>query len=169
MTTTKLRDKVSQLAKSNEEEAAKIAETIDDAWFRSQAWAHVARWAAKPIPYARQAAMAASQGKDNYQRSAVRSWEIVALAERGLLAEAVSSLNEAVEIAATVEPMSSRSESLILLLQAAFKISLDHAITVQKVIEIACDSTHWRSIRAKKWSMELIEQSSPPREFFGKS
>ncbi len=166
MTPTKLRDKVSQLAKSNEEEAAKVAKTIDDAWFRAQAWAHIARWAAEPTLYAQQAAKAASQGKDDYQRSAVRSWEIAALAERGLFAEAVTSLNEAVGIAKTVEPMSSRSESLVLLLQAAFKISLDHAAKVHKVIETDCDSTHWRSVRAKKLSMELVQQKMPPREFF---
>ena len=61
--------------------------------------------------------------QDDYKRSAVRAWEIAALAERDCPTEARESLSEALALGKCIEPISSRSEALALLLQAAFRIS----------------------------------------------
>jgi len=166
MTPTQYRDKVAQLAKTDESKAAEIAERIPDPWFQAQAWAHVARYAADPRRFARKAEKAAAKTKDNYQRSAVRTWEIAALAERGYSSQARDALAEAVELARTAEPEASRAESLILLLQAAFKVSDEDAADVAVVLKSSCVSTHWRTVRARKYAAEMLNGEMRPREFF---
>src|SRR5688572_8989256 len=130
MTPTQYRDEVVQLVKTNVSKATEIAKKIDDPWFQAQAWSHLARYADKPLPFALKAAKSAAQGRDDYQRSAVRAWEIAALAERQLISNARRSLAEAAELAASVTPVSSRAESLLLLFHAAFKISKQDAAEV---------------------------------------
>ncbi len=55
---------------------------------------------------------AARECGDDYKKSAVRAWEIAALAERKFTTEARKSLSEALAIAKCAQPMSSRSEAL---------------------------------------------------------
>jgi hypothetical protein len=166
MTPTRYRDEVAQLSKTDVSKAAEVAEKIDDPWFQAQAWSHLARHADKPLPFARKAAKSASKGRDDYQRSAVRAWEIAALAERKLTLQARRSLAEALELAASVTPVSSRAESLLLLFQAAFKISKHDAAEAGEVLRIACSSTHWRAARARKDVEKMLSGESQPREFF---
>ena len=166
MTPTRYRDQVAQLAKTDTVEAAAIAEKITDPWFQAQAWSHIARYAPKPLQFSRKAAKSAAQGKDDYQRSAVRAWEVAALAERGLDTQARSSLTEAVALARTVEQLSSRAEALLLLFQAAFKISVEDAKSVAEIIEDASSSGHWRAKRARKDVKLMLSSEMPPREFF---
>lgn len=166
MTPTRYRDQVAQLAKTNPDKGIEIAKKISDPWFQAQAWSHLARHADKPLPFARKAAKAASQTKDDYQRSAVRAWEIAALAERKLYVQARRSLTEAVELAVSVTPIGSLAESLFLLFQAAFKISIDDAAAVAEVLNRSCDSNHWRAKRALKESVTMLSGEMPPREFF---
>lgn len=166
MTPTRRRDEVAQLAKTSETNAAAIAEKIREPWFRAQAWAHIARYADNPLPFARKAAKSATQGADDYQRSAVRAWEIAALAERNLHLQARKSLAEAVGLASTIVQVSSRAESLFLLFQAAFKISKEDAAAVDEVLDSICSSTHWRAKRARKNAAEILSGGTRPREFF---
>ena len=166
MTPTRYRDEVAMVAKIDEAKAASIATKITDPWFQAQAWSHVARYATKPIPYARKAARSAGHGKDDYQRSAVRAWEIVALAERDLRLQARASLTDAVNVASTVVQDSSRAESLFLLFQAAFKISTNDAENVAEVLQTTCSSGHWRAVRARKNAEEMLRGDILPREFF---
>ena len=166
MTPTKYRDEVAQLAKTNVLKASEIAKKISNPWFQAQAWSHVTRHADKPLPVARKAAKAAAQGSDDYQRSAVRAWEIAALAERKLIKQARRSLAEALELAASVNPVSSRAEALLLLVQAAFKISKQDAVEAAEVFRKACSSSHWRSERASKHIEKMLKGEWPPREFF---
>jgi hypothetical protein len=166
MTPTRYRDEAAQVAKTDTAKAAKIAEKITEPWFQAQAWAHVTRYAQRPLLFSRKAAKSAAQGKDNYQRSAVRAWEIAALAERGYQLQARSSLNEAVDLARTVEQMSSRAEAFLLLFQAAFKISIEDAEAVAEIIEDVSSSDHWRAKRARKDVRLMLNGERPPREFF---
>src|SRR5688572_5848052 len=134
MTPTRYRDEVVQLAKTNVLKATEVAKKIDDPWFQAQAWSHLARHADKPLPFANKAAKSAAQGRDDYQRSAVRAWEIAALGERKLTVQARRSLTEALELAASVIPESSRAEALVLLFHAAFKVSKQDAAAVAEVL-----------------------------------
>lgn len=167
MTPTEYRDEVSRLAKSDHSKAVELADLISDPWFRAQAFSHLARYAKPdPLRFARKAARSATQCKDDYQRSAVRAWEIAALAERGYLTEARRSLEEAVELAKTVDHVSSRAESLFLLLQAAFSISTSDAAMVAEVLEAKCVTKHWREIRARRDAKRMLAGERPPRPFF---
>jgi hypothetical protein len=166
MTPTQYRDEVAQLAKTNFAKATELAKKIDDPWFQAQAWSHLARYADKPLPFSRKAAKSAAQGRDDYQRSAVRAWEIAALAERKLSLHARRSLTESLELAASVNPVSSRAEALLLLVQAAFKISKQDAVEAAEVFRKACSSSHWRSKRARKHVEMILKEEWPPREFF---
>ena len=167
MTPTQLRDEVSQLAKTDHPKAIEVAGHITDPWFRTQAFSHLARYAeSDPLLFARRAATAAAECKDDYQRSAVRAWEIVALAERDYLSEARRSLGEAVKLAKTVEPVSSRAEALFLLLNAAFSISKSDAVVVGEILERSCVTEHWRGRRARRDAKRMLDGQTPPRPFF---
>ncbi|MFT4639784.1 MAG: hypothetical protein ACI8T1_003109 [Verrucomicrobiales bacterium] len=121
-----------------------------------------------PVSIAAQAAKAASECEDDYQRSAVRSWEIVALAERGFLGQAEKALSEALNLAKTVPPFSSRSEALYILFQAAFAIDRDHAIVVvNDVLNASCPlEEHWRCQRAIRDAGKIADGEFEPRKFF---
>jgi hypothetical protein len=136
MTPTQYRDRVALLAKTNVPQATEVANKIDDPWFQAQAWSYLAKYAEKPLPFARKAAKAAAQGRDDYQRSAVRSWEIAALAERKLTRQARNSLAEALELASSITLISSRAESLLLLFHAANKISRQDAVNTAEVLKM---------------------------------
>jgi len=166
MTPTRYRDEVAQLAKTNAVKAAEVAEKIDEPWFQAQAWSHLARYADEPLPFARKAAKAAAGGRDDYQRSAVRAWEIAALGERRLHLQARRSLAEALELGASVTPASSRAECLMLLFQAAFKITKDDAGDAGEILRKACSSNHWRAVRARKNVEMMLNGTLSPREFF---
>jgi hypothetical protein len=166
MNPTIYRDQVAQLAKTNPAKAIETAKKISDPWFQAQGWSHLARWADDPLRFARHAAKSATKTKDDYQKSAVRAWEVAALAERGYHGQARRSLREAVELAASVTLLPSRAESLFLLFQAAFKISKDDAAKVAKVLTGSCVPRHWRVKRALKDAANMLNAEMPPREFF---
>lgn len=166
MTPTNYRDQVANLSKTDVANAMKIAEKIGDPWFQAQAWSHLARWADDSLQFSRHAAKSASKTKDDYQKSAVRAWEVAALAERGYRDQARKSLAEAVDLAASVSPLPSRAEALFLLFQSAFKISKDDAMKVEQVMIATCTQTHWRIKRALRDAAVMLKDEVPPREFF---
>lgn len=167
MTPTKFRDQVAIFAKTEPEKGAEIAKKIVDPWFQAQAWSHLARWTDDPLRFSRHAAKSATKTKDDYQKSAVRAWEVAALAERGYHEQARRSLREAVNLAVSVTPIPSRAEALFLLFQSAFKISKDDATKVAQVLITSCSTlTHWRAKRALKDATLMLNDEVPPREFF---
>ncbi len=167
MTPTKYRDEVSRLAKTDHGKAVALANKISDPWFRAQAFAHLARYAeSRPLPFARKAAKFAAECKDDYQRSAVRAWEIVALAQRDYMAHARRALEEAVELARSVDPVSSRVEALVVLLHAAFSISNEDGTKVADILEQSCSTNHWREVRARRDAKRMLTGEMPPRSFF---
>ena len=168
MSPTQQRDQTIKLAKISARKALEKARLISDSWFRAQALSWVARFTEDdPIPIATQAAKAAAECVDDYQSSAVRSWEIVALTERTCPERAKKSLREALKLAVRVQPLSSRSEALLLLLQAAFAIHRDEAVVVHSTLIDSCPVTeHWRCKRAVKFATQIIDGELQPRKFF---
>lgn len=168
MSATLKRDQVCALAKSDPKKALEKARTISDPWFRAQSLSWVARFTDRdPVAVARQAAKAASDGDDDYKRSAVRAWEIAALAERGFLPEARKALKGALKAARTAQPLSSRSEALFDLLQAAFAIGETEARKVNAVLLDACPAdAHWRCKRALRDAAKMLDGELQPRKFF---
>jgi hypothetical protein len=159
---------VSSEAKSDTRKALIMARRITAPWFRAQALAWVARFAdGDPSGIAREAAKAAGECDDAYKRSAVRAWEIAALAERECKTEARESLMEAVAVGREVTPMSSRSEALYLLLQAASKIGRKEAKGVYEVLVASCPvEAHWRCKRAVRDGGKIVSGELRAREFF---
>ena len=104
---------------------------------------------------------------DDYKRSAVRAWEISALAERGHIVQARQALNEAMALAQTVMPQSSRSEALLLLIHAAFRITRDDAQKACQVLITSCVvDEHWRCKRAIRYVTDMLAGKCQPRRFF---
>lgn len=166
MNPTKYRDDVALLAKTDQTKAVEIAEKINDPWFRAQAWAHIARYADRPLVYARKAAKSAAKTKDDYQRSSVRAWEIAALSERGLCEQARQALAEAVSLAVAVPQEGSKAEALLLLFQAALKVGVDDAQRIAAVMRDNVSIEHWRGERALKLVSAMLEGRETSREFF---
>ena len=168
MSATHQRDHAGTLAKNNPKKALAQARKLNDPWFRAQALSWVARFTdSDPLAAAAEAAKAARECEDDYKKSAVRAWEIPALAERGCTVEARKSLSDTLALGRSVEPVSSRSEALLLLLQAAFKIGRDEAERVYEILKASCPvDEHWRSKRAVRDGGRLLSGEIEPRAFF---
>ena len=168
MSSTLQRDQASGLAKTNPNKALDIARKVSEPWYRAQALSWVARFTdADPVSIAREASKAASVCDDSYKQSAVRSWEVAALAERGFTSEAKKALKETLNVAITVQPISSRSEALFHLFQAAFAISDAEAAKVHSILIETCPAgEHWRCKRAIRDAAQMISGELQPRKFF---
>ncbi len=158
MTAKLQREIVSKLAKCDSDQALKVAREISDPWVRAQALSHVARFMVDdPSAIAQEAANAAQQCDESYKRSAVRAWEIAALAERGKNGSARQALQAATTEASLTTPACSRSEALILLLHAAARIGLTETLFVAEALRnVLSEDTHWRCIRAVKTAVAII-------------
>lgn len=116
---------------------------------------------------ARLAAKAASECEDDYKRSAVRAWEVAALAERNLPEPAERALKAAVAVAEKVQPASSRSEALFNLFQAAFALGRHQAEWVRGRLDATCpEAEHWRCKRARKEARQMLDGEFQARPFF---
>lgn len=168
MSATLQRDHACTLAKSNPKKALAQARSVHEPWLRAQALSWVARFTdGDPVAVASEAARAAWECDDAYKQSAVRAWEIAALAERGYAAEARKSLSEALGLARRAEPVSSRGEALLLLIQAAFKIGRTEAMRGQEILTASCPvEAHWRCKRAVRDGERMIALELEPRPFF---
>lgn len=168
MTATQQRDQAIKLAKTNTPRALKNARAIADPWFRAQTLSWIARFSEeKPESIAVEAARSAAECEDNYKRSAVRAWEIAALAERSFAKTARAALREATATARCAEPSASRGEALLLLMQSAFLISRDDASKIYETLAETCStSDHWRCKRALRNASLMLDGKREPRTFF---
>ena len=169
MSATLQRDQAIALAKSQPRQALAKAKSIGEPWFRAQALSWVARFTdSDPAAVAKLAAKAASECEDDYKRSAVRAWELAALAELNLPDPAERALKAAVAVAEKVQPASSRSEALLLLFQAAFVLGRQQAEWVRGRLDATCpEAEHWRCKRARKEVGRMLDGELQPRPFFG--
>jgi len=169
MTDTHLRDKISKMAQNNVKDAYIFTKKIEQPWFKAQALAHVARYSNKSdvLKIAKEARQVAYECDDDYKKSSVRAWEIVALAERGFKKESEKALNEAMKLAVAVEPVSSRSEVLFNLFQASCHIDMRIASKLYERMNYLCPTEeHWRAKRAMKNASEVLEGKTMVREYF---
>ena len=168
MSATHERNHAITLARSNPTKALDQARKITEPWFRAQALSWVARFTeSDAIAIASEAAKAARECEDDYRRTAVRAWEIAALADRDCKTEARKRLSEALALGERVKPISSRSEALLLLLQAAFRIDRDEANKVYEVLRASCPTgEHWRCKRAVRDGGRMVSGELAPRRFF---
>ena len=163
MNATKQRNAVARQAKTDSRAALKAAREITDPWYRAQALAHVLRYCEdRPTPIANEAADSAACCSDPYKSTAVRAWEIAALAERSERDEADTRLRAVMTRIAEVTPSSSRSEALLLLLHAASRISGDAATTVAAaIVRTSNADSHWRCQRAVVDAIGVLHYLSP--------
>ena len=168
MSATLQRDQASRLAKSDPKKALENALKISDPWFRAQALAWVVRFTDRdPVAIAKQAEKAAIECDDSYKKTAVRAWVVASLAERNFTPAARKVLHTALQQSKTVMPLSSRSEALMLLLQAAFAIADKDAKAVNDELQTSCgQDTHWRCKRAVRDGAKIITGELKPRPFF---
>ena len=117
-----------------------------------------------PAVVARQAAKAAAECGDVYKQCAVRAWLVAALAEQGDRGRAEKVLREAMGLAATVQPVSSRGEALFLLFQAACAIGKEPAAEVYRVLE-SCPPEHWRVQKALRDAGRIRDGQLVPMSF----
>ncbi len=168
MNPTAQRDHACKLAASDPKKALEEARLVSEPWFRAQALSWVARFTdGDAIGIAQEAANAAAECANDYQKSAVRAWEISALAERNFVEEARKSLGEALELGKGVNPPSSRSEALFLLLQAAFRVGREEAEGLFASLKELCPiDEHWRCKRNVRDGGKMISGEDEPRAFF---
>lgn len=168
MSATSERDRAIGLAKDRPSDALERAREVSEPWFRAQALSWVARFTdGDPVAIASEAALAAGEADDSYQRCAVRAWEIAALAERDHILEARKRLSEILPALKNVGPASSRSEALLLLLQAGAKIANEDAEQVYEIMKASCQpEEHWRCKRALRDGAKIISGALQPRLFF---
>jgi len=168
LSATLQRDQACALAKSHPRQALAKAKSVGEPWFRAQALSWVARFTdTDPVAVAKLAAKAAAECEDDYKRSAVRAWEVAALAERNLPEPAERALKAAVAVAEKVQPASSRSEALMFLFQAAFALGRRQAEWVRERLDATCpEAEHWRCKRARKEAGQMLDGESQARPFF---
>jgi hypothetical protein len=122
MSATSQRDLACQAAKTDPDQALRLARVIEDPWFRCQALAWAARFGAarRVVPVAREA-LAASQGaEDAFHRVAAQAWPIRALFERSQSPAALEALAKAVAESRTIANATNRMDALLLLWEAAW-------------------------------------------------
>lgn len=168
MSSTFQRNRTIGLARTHPGKALLQARATKDPWFRAQALSWVARfWPDNPVKIAAEAAGAAQVCENDYKKSAVRAWEIAALAERGFMAEARKALAEALALAGVVQPPSSRCDALSLLLDAAFRIGPKEFERVRGIVAGACSpDCHWRCKRTAQHAERLASGTVEPRQFY---
>lgn len=150
MSSTNSRNHATALAESNPRRALELALAVDDPWYACQALAWVLRFAEEPdaSKAAAEIPRRAALCRDDYQRSAVRAWEIRALVEKGQKKASEHSLDEALAAARLAKPLPSRSEAFFLIYQAAFPLgSRTVGLLVRNLIEVWKARPHWRSER----------------------
>lgn len=167
-TSTKQRDHVAQISKSNNDEAYRQSKQIIDPWFRVQALAYVARYSKdKTIKYSNEAIKIAKNCDDDYKRVAVLTWVIAALAETKNIKQANDLLSIALIDVKNISPISSKAEAMLLLLHVAFKVGEIGVTKVYKAMSVAFSvDDHWRCKRAIKESNMIIKGELKPRDFF---
>jgi Arc/MetJ-type ribon-helix-helix transcriptional regulator len=105
----------------------------------------------------------ARECRDDYQRAAVRAWQVRALSERGLEAQARLVLAAALPVAVIATPQSSRAEALFLLFQAAFPRGPETVGPIaQKLLACRETPTHWRVSRNLACAMAMLLRHHPP-------
>ncbi len=163
---TAQRDEVSTLALTNTTEALTMARNISDPWFRSQALAHVARYAiaTSVLKIAQEAFNIAITQENPYKSVAVSAWPIRALVERDQTASLPPWLDLLVERAAGIDNPVSRSDALLLLWQGAFPFIHSATENVFNAFLQACGSANsWKAGYNSRHALLVVASRDPVR------
>jgi hypothetical protein len=159
MNPTLARDRATKLALTDTEAALKVARQIDDPWFACQALAWVARFAPnqRAQTIAKRALSVGRNHPDPYKSVACAAWPVRALIETGNMNVLMPILGKLMKRAATIESAVSRSEALLLLLQAV----LPARRTVWKevlsaLITASQPCLHWRQRRNLRDALLMV-------------
>jgi hypothetical protein len=145
-----LRDHATRLAQTDSTAAEEAAARIGNPWYRAQAYAWVARYAADDqlIRLARESMDSAGSCDDPYQQAAASAWVVRALLERGRRDEALQMLEIGLHAVPRISSPARRSEALFLLYQAAFAASEEIRRSLLFALAETHDgSDHWRVAR----------------------
>ena len=123
-----------------------LARLVNEPWYRAQSLAFVAwRLPEQCIEISKEAAIAAESSESLFEQSAVRVWEIEALARCGYSSEAIQSLESSVETAVRIELDSGRSESFLRLLESSHRFGARVFDRLYDRLVASCDpNQHWR-------------------------
>src|SRR4051812_1545090 len=140
MSATSTRDQVTRLAPADPEGAAQLAGSIAEPWFRAQALAWAARFAAddRVVSLAEEALRSSYAETDAYRTLGSAAWPLRALVERGQGDKARSTLDRLLLLAPKVEPAASRAEALLLIWQAIFPLDAEARDRVLDVLLQSC-------------------------------
>lgn len=154
----------SQFAKTDTARAVQLALTNPEAWSVCQDLGWALRYAPDPAVEGISEFIERHAGecRDDYQRAAVRAWQVRALSERGLESQARLVVTGALSVAALATPNSSRVEALFLLFQAAFFLGPE---TTQQIVTALLDCReprpHWRVTRNFVQAIVMLSRSCP--------
>jgi hypothetical protein len=154
----------SQFAKTDTSRAIQLALTNHDAWFVCQDLAWALRYAPEPAveeinELIERHAMAC---RDEYQRSAVRAWQVRALSERGLESQAKAVVAAALPVAVLATPQSSRADALFLLFEAAFFLGPETTLPIAAaLLDYREPRPHWRVSRNLVRAMAMLSRYWP--------
>jgi hypothetical protein len=169
MPATSTRDLVTRLAPTDPEGAARLARSIAEPWFRSQALAWAARFSAEErIEQLVEEALSASYSEsDPYRTVGSGAWALCALVERGRPVPARRILDDLLSRAPEAEPAASRAEALFLVWQAIFALGGDARTKVLDVLLTTCrPEDSWRVGRVFQdtaWMLATIDQGAAQR------
>jgi hypothetical protein len=138
---------VTRLAPTDPEGAARLARSIDVPWFRSQALAWAARFAADDQlePLIKEALYVSYSESDPYRTVATGAWSLRALVERGRPTSARRTLDDLLVLVPAIEPTASRAEALFLVWQAVFTLGQDARSQLLDVLLSNCrPNDSWR-------------------------
>ena len=143
MTPTELRDLVTRRATTDPAGARELAAQIPDAWFRCQALAWVARFAAESEvePLARDAWAAAQTAAEPYQVLGAAAWPLRALVEREREKAALQLLPDVLRAGPSVHKLVNRADALFLIWQAIFPLGPGARGAVLEPLVEACSGT----------------------------
>ena len=159
MSPTEARGRVWRIAPRDSGEALRIARAIDDPWFRCQALAAAARFAAEADveEVAREALRAGAAAGDGYRSAAVAAWPIRALVERGRLELAAASLGEARARALAASPNSSRAAALLTLLEGSWGLGMPvRRQLIEDLLALHASDGFWRIRRSLVDALVLL-------------
>lgn len=164
MNDSSLRDRATHLAQTDSAAAETAAAEVGDPWYRAQAYAWVARYAADDelIRLAKESMDAAGSCDDPYQQAAACAWVVRALLERGQRDVALQMLELAMHAVPRISSTHRRSEALFLLYQAAFAASEGIRRSLVFALAEAHDqSDHWRAARNFRDALVMVRDVDP--------
>lgn len=166
MSPTQARDRVMRMAATDSEAALSLAREIADPWFRSQALAHVARYAPddRVVQIVDEAIGSSLETDDPYRVVGAAAWAMRALIERGQGQQAAAMIPRLLKRAEGISKSVSRMDALFLLWQAVFPLEDQTCrVVLESLIAAAREARSWKAGRTLQ-DVSLMVASRDPIE-----